>query len=227
MRSDCDCGFPSFFPLDWGRWRWGCCPSPSSGRIGKGNLLKQILAVISIALWVATADSAESKPSWQTEWERTVKAAEEEGQLTVYVSGYGALIDSGIFQKVYPKIKVTSVTGSGTQLAPRIVAERRGEKYLADVYSGGGTSLYQNLYLGKMLDPIKPALILPEVVDPSKWWEGKQKYVDREGRYIFAFEGNVAAGASPAYNTNLINPQDYKSLSGFSESQVERQDCFP
>ena len=65
----------------------------------------------------------------------------------------------------YPKIKVTSVTGSGTQLAPRIVAERRGEKYLADVYSGGGTSIYQNLYLGKMLDPIKPALILPEVVD--------------------------------------------------------------
>ena len=70
----------------------------------------------------------------------------------------------------------------GTQLAPRIVAERRGEKYLADVYSGGGTSLYQNLYLGKMLDPIKPALILPEVIDPTKWWEGKHKYVDREGR---------------------------------------------
>jgi iron(III) transport system substrate-binding protein len=156
--------------------------------------------------------AAESKPAWQAEWERTVKAAEEEGQLTVYIAGYGALIDSGVFQKVYPKIKVTSVTGSGTQLAPRIVAERRGEKYLADVYSGGGTSLYQNLFLGKMLDPIKPALILPEVVDPTKWWEGKHKYVDREGRYIFVFEGDVATGASPAYNSNLINPKDYKSL---------------
>ena len=84
-------------------------------------------------------DAAESKPTWQAEWERTVKAAEEEGQLTVYIAGYGALIDSGVFQKAYPKIKVTSVTGSGTQLAPRIVAERRGEKYLVDVYSGGGT----------------------------------------------------------------------------------------
>ncbi len=156
--------------------------------------------------------AAESKPAWQTEWERTVKAAEEEGQLTVYIAGYGALIDSGAFQKAYPKIKVTSVTGSGTQLAPRIVAERRGEKYLADVYSGGGTSLYQNLFLGKMLDPIKPALILPEVIDPTKWWEGKHKYVDREGRYIFVFEGDVATGASPAYNSNLINPKDYKSL---------------
>jgi len=29
-----------------------------------------------------------------------------------------------------------------------------------------------------MLDPIKPALILPEVTDPTKRWEGKQKYAD-------------------------------------------------
>jgi iron(III) transport system substrate-binding protein len=176
---------------------------------------------------IVLAHTAESKPAWQTEWERTVKAAEEEGQLTVYIAGYGALIDSGAFQKSYPKIKVTSVTGSGTQLAPRIVAERRGEKYLADVYSGGGTSLYQNLYLGKMLDPIKPALILPEVIDPTKWWEGKQKYVDREGRYIFVFEGNVATGGSPAYNTNLINPKDYKSFWDFLNPKLKGKIVSP
>ena len=200
---------------------------PVEGRIGKGNLLGQILTVISVAFWVATAHSAESKPNWQTEWERTVKAAEEEGQLTVYVSGYGALIDSGAFQKSYPKIKVTSVTGSGTQLAPRIVAERRGEKYLADVYSGGGTSLYQNLYLGKMLDPIKPALILPEVIDPSKWWEGKQKYVDREGRYIFAFRRQRGGGCESGLQHQSDQSSGLQVLMGFSESQVERQDCFP
>jgi hypothetical protein len=67
-----------------------------------------------------------------------------------------------------------------------------------------------------MLEPLKPALILPEVIDPTKWFEGKQKYVDREGQYIIVYEGNVAAGASPAYNTNLINPKDYKSLWTFS-----------
>ena len=177
--------------------------------------LKIVWLTILIFGSIVVSHAAESKPAWQTEWEKTVKAAEDEGHLTVYIAGYGALIDAGLFQKAYPKIKVTSVTGSGTQLAPRIVAERRGEKFLADVYSGGGTSLYQNLYLGKMLEPIKAALILPEVVDPSKWWEGKQKYVDREGRYILVFEGNVAAGASPAYNTNLIHPRDYKSYWDF------------
>jgi iron(III) transport system substrate-binding protein len=171
--------------------------------------------------------AAESKPAWQAEWERTVKAAEEEGQVTVYIAGYGALIDSGLFQKAYPKIKVTSVTGSGTQLVPRIVAERRGEKYLADVYSGGGTSIFQGLYLGKMLDPLKPALILPEVIDPTKWWQGNQKYVDREGRYIIVYEANVAAGASPAYNTTLINPKDYKSLWDFLNPKLKGKIVSP
>ena len=181
-----------------------------------------------LCLWSGGLSHAgESKPSWQAEWEKTVKAAEDEGHLTVYIAGYGALIDSGVFQKAYPKIKVTSVTGSGSQLAPRIVAERRGEKYLVDVYSGGGTSLYQNLYLGKMLDPIKPALILPEVVDPTKWWEGKQKYLDREGRYIIVYEGNVAAGASPAYNTHLINPKDYKSLWDFLNPRLKGKIVSP
>jgi len=181
-----------------------------------------------ICFWSSgVAYAADSKPAWQAEWERTVKAAEEEGQLTVYIAGYGALIDSGAFQKTFPKIKVTSVTGSGSQLAPRIVAERRGEKYLADVYSGGGTSLYTNLFLGKMLDPIKPVLILPEVIDSSKWWEGKHKYVDREGRYIFVFEGDVATGASPAYNTQLIDPKDYKSLWDFLNPKLKGKIVSP
>jgi hypothetical protein len=89
------------------------------------NLLARVLSLLLVAFWNTASHAAESKLNWQAEWERTVKAAEEEGQLTVYIAGYGALIDSGVFQKAYPKIKVTSVTGSGTQLAPRIVAERR------------------------------------------------------------------------------------------------------
>src|ERR1700751_1281820 len=107
--------------------------------------------------------AAESKAFWQAEWDRTVRAAEQEGQVTVSIGGYGAIVDSGVFQKTYPKIKIVSLTGAGTDLTTRISAERRAGKYLLDVYNGGGNSLYQILYTGKMLDPIQPALILPEV----------------------------------------------------------------
>jgi iron(III) transport system substrate-binding protein len=165
--------------------------------------------------------AAETKPNWQAEWDKTLQAADREGQVVFYVAGYEAIIESGIFQKAYPKIKVVTVTGSGTQLAPRIASERRAGKYLADVYNGGGNSLHQTLYLGKMLDPIKPALMLPEVLDESKWWEGKHKYVDPEGMYVFVYEGNVSAGGGLSYNSSLLNPKNYKSYWDFLDPKLK------
>ncbi len=171
-----------------------------------------IVSVFSKLLLVcATAIGAEVKTGWQAEWEQTVRAAEKEGQVTVSIGGYGAIIDAGVFQKTYPKIKITHITGAGTDLTQRIIAERRAGKYLVDVYNGGGNSLFQVLHLGKALDPIKPALILPEVTDATKWWEGKHKYADKEAQFILVYEGNVAAGAGAAYNTQLIDPNEYKT----------------
>ena len=182
-------------------------------------MLPLYLSMFTMVAWLIVV--GEARAAAVTEWEETVKAAEKEGQVTVYIAGYGAIIDSGAFQKVYPKIKVASVTGSGTQLAPRIAAERRAGKFLADAYSGGGNSLYQVLYSGKMLEPLKPALILPEVLDQSRWWEGKHKYVDREGQYIFVYEGNVSGGATPGYNINLLKPDDFKSYWDFLNPKLK------
>lgn len=177
--------------------------------------MKALICVLLLAFFIIGSTrfilAAESKATWQAEWDRTVRAAEQEGQVTVSIGGYGAIVDAGVFQKTYPKIKVTHITGAGTDLTQRIIAERRAGKYLVDVYNGGGNSLFQVLHLGKVLDPIKPALILPEVTDATKWWEGKQKYADKEGQHIFVYEGNVAAGAGAAYNTQLIDPNEYKT----------------
>jgi iron(III) transport system substrate-binding protein len=184
--------------------------------------------IVTIALLVSGADlssriayGADAKSAWQTEWDRTLRAAEQEGQVTVSIGGYGAIIDSGVFQKAYPKIKITSITGAGTDLTARISAERRAGKYLVDVYNGGGNSLFQILYLGKMLDPIKPVLILPEVTDATRWWEDKPKYVDKEAQYIFVYEGNVAAGAGAGYNTQLLDPRQYKSYWDFLNPKLK------
>ena len=165
--------------------------------------------------------TANAQADWKTDWDKIVQAAEKEGQVTVYIGGYGAVIDAGIFQKAYPKIKVVSVTGSGTDLTGRIATERRAGKYLPDVYSSGGNSLYQILYTGKMLDPIKPALVLPEVTDPSKWFESKHKYVDKEGQYIFVYEANVSNGGGASYNTQLLNPQEFKSYWDFVNPKLK------
>lgn len=184
--------------------------------VGSTRLARSFVISIGLLVLIVRPNvAAQVNTSRQQEWEQTVRAAEKEGQVTVSIGGYGAIIDSGVFQKAFPKIKITSITGAGTDLTARIAAERRAGKYLVDVYNGGGNSLFQILYLGKMLDPIKPALLLAEVADPTKWWEGKQKYADKEGQYILVYEGNVAAGAGAGYNTQLLDPREYRSYWDF------------
>ncbi|HXV79628.1 MAG TPA: extracellular solute-binding protein [Candidatus Binatia bacterium] len=164
----------------------------------------------------AASFAADSKTGWQHEWEKVVEAAKKEGQVTIYISGYDAILPD--FQKAFPGIKVVAVTGRGSQIGQRIAAERRGEKHLADVVSAGANPNYQQFYRGKMLEPIKPTLILPEVLDQTKWYEGKHVYADPEGQYVFVYVGSATYGAIN-YNTKLVNPKEFKSYWDFLDPQ--------
>ena len=107
--------------------------------------------------------AAQPKPVWQVEWEKTLEAAKKEGQVVVYISGYEAILPD--FEKEFPEIKVIAVTGRGNQLGPRLLAERRAEKFIADVSSTGANPNFQQFHLAEALDPIKPALLLPEEIE--------------------------------------------------------------
>jgi iron(III) transport system substrate-binding protein len=89
------------------------------------------------------------------------------------------------------------------------MAERRAEKYLADLYVNGMTTGYNVFYKAKALDPIPPLLVLPEVTDTSKWWQGKHHYVDPEGQYLLNINGETRIVVG--YNTKLVNPAEVKS----------------
>ncbi|HWP56910.1 MAG TPA: extracellular solute-binding protein [Candidatus Acidoferrales bacterium] len=145
---------------------------------------------------------------WRQEWEKSLAAARKEGQLVIYGSAdYEKLF--GEFGKKYPAIKVSGFFGRGADVAKRVIAERRADKYLADLYLDGMTTGYNVLYKGKAVDPIAPVLLLPEVVDSSKWWQGKHQYVDPEQKYLFIFNGEIRIVV--AYNRNLLNPEEVRS----------------
>ncbi|MBM4298858.1 MAG: hypothetical protein FJ143_14075 [Deltaproteobacteria bacterium] len=90
------------------------------------------------------------------------------------------------------------------------MAERRAGKFLVDVYSAGPGGAYNVLYKAKALDPIKPVLTLPEVVDESKWFGGEHRYVDAEGKYIFGYLASPS-DAQLSFNSKLVNPNEFKS----------------
>ena len=146
------------------------------------------------------------------EWEKTVRAAEAEGQLTLYACCYEYDRILEPFKKMYPKIKVATVLGQGGQLGSRILAERRGEKYLPDVFSTGANTQHDVLYKAQALEPIKPTLILPEVIDTTKWYEGEHRYIDPEKRFIFAFVANSQSGQVQYNRAQRVNPAEFNSF---------------
>ena len=172
----------------------------------RGLLLVACLFAVTTGVPVGTLDAAELKT--EAEWEKTVEAAKKEGQIVIYISGYEAVLPD--FKKEFPDIKVVAVSLRGNQLGQRLLAERRAEKYIADVVSSGVNPNYQQFYLAKALDPIKPGLALPEIIDQSKWYLKKHQYSDPEGQYVFNYVGSATYGAIN-YNTKVIDAKEFKS----------------
>ena len=167
-----------------------------------------VLAACAVLLLLA---EAHAQSDWKKEWDKIVEAAKKEGQVNVYIGGWEAVLESGAFQKAYPEIKVTWVGGRAGEIAKRILAERRAGKFLADVSSEGIRSNYHLLHAAKSFDPIKPALLLPEVTDESLWYQGKHRYVDPEGQFVFRYVGTPQKG-NVSYNTKLVKPKEIPSV---------------
>jgi ABC-type Fe3+ transport system substrate-binding protein len=159
------------------------------------------------------AFSAELRSSTSQEWDAVVKKAEEEGQVSVYATdsiGNAQMIWAA-FQKRYPKIKLMGTSmGRGSDLFPKLFAERRAGKFLTDVFLGAPSAIYQNLYRAKIIEPIPPVLVHPGVTDLSKWWMGKHHYIEAENQFIFMYE-SALYGPPISFNTNLINEKEIKS----------------
>jgi iron(III) transport system substrate-binding protein len=156
------------------------------------------------------ADAAESSPGWQGEWDKTVKAAEGEGSVVIYMTQAFEPVFREAFQKKFPQIKVIAATGRGPQLSQRVMSERRADKYVVDLYVSGNISPLTVFHRAKILEPVKPLLLLPEVLDTAPWYEGKHHYDDPENRYIFVFEGTPRSGEI-TFNTKLVNSSEIKS----------------
>jgi iron(III) transport system substrate-binding protein len=166
-----------------------------------------VCVVLLVGLWSSAASGAQAD-AWKADWEKSVEAAKKEGQLVLYGSADFEKLFAE-FHKKYPEIKVTGVFGRGADVAKRLMAERRGGKYLADLYVNGMTTGYNVFYKAKALDPIPPLLVLPEVTDISKWYQDKLHFIDPERQHLLNINGE--ARIVLAYNTKLVRADEIKS----------------
>ena len=160
-------------------------------------------------LLVLLAGRAQAAAAWQEEWERILQAAKKEGTVAMIgppgADRRDALTET--FQKKYG-ISVEYHADPGAGISPRLNAERKAERYLWDVVLTGTTTGLEVLIPARVLDPLEPSLILPEVKDLKFWRGGALEFLD-PGRQLLVmtpFQRGILF-----INTNSANPKEFKS----------------
>jgi iron(III) transport system substrate-binding protein len=158
----------------------------------------------------ATGAPAAAAASWEQRWNALVEAARKEG--TVVLSGPPT---PDVRTQVTARFKerfgidVEYLGGRRGDLVVRLEAERAAGLYTVDVIIGGAQTIAARFYPDKMIAPIRPVIIHPEALDPSKWRTGKLWFIDPEDAYAFRLVNNV----SPVLgvNTERMRPDEIKT----------------
>lgn len=99
--------------------------------------------------------------------------------------------------------------GRGGAAAERIAAERAAGHFTTDVALAGIQTLSTVMYAQKMLDPIKPLLVVKGTEPGPHWRKGEPWFIDPEQQYalrLFSYVGEMFT-----INTKFIKPDDVKS----------------
>jgi hypothetical protein len=92
--------------------------------------------------------------------------------------------------------------------SPRIEREAAAGKISADAILGGSVEL-RTLYPKGLPARLKPILAVPEVIDASKWTDGKLDFTDPERQYMLRTVSGVYGGM--VINTSKISKSAIKS----------------
>jgi len=162
--------------------------------------------LVIIALLIFPHAAYGQAKGWEKEWSDALEGAKKEGKLVVATSPDPVMREIAAKFKARYGITLEHLAGSSTKLADRLGIERRSGINTVDVFLGGVQTVANTLYPEKMLDPLKPALILPEVVDAKKWKGGKPWFIDPEERYVLRVYSTITSLLS--INTDHVKPGD-------------------
>ena len=141
-----------------------------------------------LALGAATVAS----PAWParaaTEWEQVVAAAKKEGKVAVNTfTGQGYARIFKLFSQAYPEIRLDHTNLESADFAPRLIQERKAGVYTWDVTTIPTSTALQVMKQAGVWDPIRPAIIAPEVRNDASWRGGFEAgFLDR-GKLSYAF----------------------------------------
>jgi iron(III) transport system substrate-binding protein len=156
----------------------------------------------------AVAQSAD----WQKAWDETLTAARKEGKVVVAGppdTQVRQLLPAA-FEARYG-IKMEYLTGRGSDQGTKLRREREAGIYAVDAVLAGSQTMFTVLHREKMLAPLKPELILPEVTDGNNWRRRSLWFPDPEQQYILRIFNTVREAFM--VNTNEVKRGEIRKYS--------------
>lgn len=149
--------------------------------------------------------------NWEKQWNQILTEARKEGKVVVMGSA------DPVARKELPAafktrfgITAEYIGGRGGDNFARLRMERRAGVYTTDAVMAGMSNMV-DYYNEKLLDPLLPAFVLPEVLDPTKWKMGRPWFMDPDQRYILRLYNYVTSGLI-YINTTVAKRDEFRSI---------------
>ena len=166
--------------------------------------------ILTVAMLAWSALGFAQTKATDKEWNAVVEAAKKEGKVVVAGSP-----DPVMRNEIMPKFKerygipIEFIAGRSSEITARVKTERASGIYSLDVYLAGPDTTATTLYDDKLIDPLKPLLIMPEAVDGAKWKLGKVWFADPEERFAVRPFSSVATFLF--INTDHVKPEEMRT----------------
>src|SRR5262249_49110768 len=183
-------------------------------------IMTRLALIVFVAFWVSLA-AAQTK-SGDRDWQEVINGAKKEGKVVVAGSP-----DPVMRNDVIPKftsrygITVELIAGRSSQIASRVEIERTAGIYSIDLYLAGQDTSANELYKNNMIDPLRPLLVMPEVIDGAKWKTGKVWFVDPREQFIVRAFSSVATAVHQHRACQNRRDAPYQRS---AQSEMARQD---
>ncbi|MBI4333257.1 MAG: extracellular solute-binding protein [Chloroflexi bacterium] len=154
--------------------------------------------------------SLDQTEPWRLEWDKAVAGARKEGVVRV-LSDWGPKPREAVIRTVRERygLEVEVTTSGASEAAPKVIAERRAGLYNYDIAVHGGSFGIRYVKPEGVLDPIEPALILPEAKDPKVWLGGAFPWFDHDRTMIQFF---AKLDSHLAINTDMVREGEITSF---------------
>jgi iron(III) transport system substrate-binding protein len=181
-------------------------PGTPDNRLSRRALMRAAVLGGVAAAWPRSAAAV------PPEWPPIVAAAKKEGKVVVNTfpgDGFSRAVKA--FSQAYPEIKLEHTQLHSQNFAPRILQERQANLFTWDVTTIPTSTALQVLRPAGVWDPVRPAIVLPEVKDDAGWEGGFERGFSlvKDRALTYGFVANRGGGIT--VNTDLVK-DDLRSL---------------